>query len=71
MRGENYIVMSDAELANDLYNLTCRAIVSFKFARVQLSYSYELESDGSKRYYFLNELTDNEIEVLLAYMKAY
>lgn len=75
IRGENYIILSDKELEEDLQNLTLRAIASFKFSRIQLSFSHEEllndESEKICRYYFLNEIGNNEIEVLLSFMKAY
>lgn len=58
--------MSDDDIESYLFNLTVRAIASFKFPRVDLD--YESTDEG---YAFKEEITQSEINVLLAYMKMY
>lgn len=75
IRGERYLVMSEAQIREELVNLTKRAISRFKFPKQSTAYSrvtaYE-DDIPYDRYYFVNDnLTDAEIEVIIAWMKAF
>jgi hypothetical protein len=72
IHGERYLTMTDSQITNELNSLARRAINTFKFPRISLSYSYETdETTGEFKYYFNNNLTDKETAIILAWMKAY
>ena len=72
IHGERYLTMTDPQITNELNSLARRAINTFKFPRISLSYSYETdETTGEFKYYFNNNLTDKETAIILAWMKAY
>ena len=58
--------MTDDDIESYLFNLAVRAIASFKFPRVSLDYE-----DTATGYAFKEEVSQKEINVLLAYMKMY
>ena len=69
---------TDQEIQGELSNLAIRAIAKFKFPKIELKYEYDTEYiDDSqeekveKGYFFINDVTDKEINVLLAWMKVY
>jgi hypothetical protein len=64
--------MSDYEVDETLALLMFRAIADFRFPQMALTYQQELNPNlGTKKYYFTNNITQKEINVLLALMKKY
>lgn len=64
--------MSDYEIDEALAMLMFRAIADFMFPQVELTYAEEVDpAFGTKRYYFTNDVTQKEINVLIALMKMY
>ena len=59
--------MRDDEIQAELFNLAQRAIATFKFPKVDLSYSL---NEADYMYYFNNEVTQRELNVILSYMKV-
>ena len=57
---------TDEELRDELNNFAMRAIARFRFPRVSLEYVIGENGDGS----FVNEITMNEIEVIVCWMKV-
>lgn len=75
--GTEYLHKTDKQLDDELYNLAVRAIATFKFPRISLDYdcTYVDENDlivgeednwVEEYWYFKNDVTAREIEVLLA-----
>lgn len=60
------INFTDEELQAELDHFTLRSIGKFKFPKISLEYGKS--EDG---YYFINNLTQKEINVILAWMKVY
>lgn len=52
---------SESEIEEDLFTLLQAAVVRFKFPRVSL----EFDNSG-----FINDLTNNEVQILACYMKC-
>lgn len=74
IRGERYLTMSDRQIADELIVLAKQAINTFLFPRVELTYEYEEDDDNvtfPKRYYFLDDPTDAEYAILIAWMEYY
>lgn len=64
--------MSDFEIDETLAMLMFRAIADFRFPQIALTYDKEVNSNlGTQKYYFTNDITQKEINVLLALMKKY
>lgn len=73
--------LTDQEIQDELDHLALRAIAKFKFPKVKLDYLYDstIEQDGSaakggtksKGYYFIYDVTMQEIRVILSWMKMY
>jgi hypothetical protein len=64
--------MSDYEIDETLALLMFRAIADFRFPQIQLVYQQEINPNlGLKKYYFTNNITQKEINVLIALMKKY
>lgn len=64
--------MSDFEIDETLALLMFRAIADFRFPQIALTYNKEVNSNlGTQKYYFTNDITQKEINVLLALMKKY
>lgn len=64
--------MSDYEIDETLALLMFRAIADFRFPQMELTYQQELNPNlGTKKYYFTNDITQKEINVLIALMKKY
>lgn len=59
--------LSDEEIKAELFNLAVRAISTFMFPLVDLSYAYD---ETSEQYYFVNTVTQRELNVILAHMKV-
>lgn len=59
--------MEDGDLVDYLNNLVFRSVASFNFPKLSLAYG--IDSEGE--YYFLEQITQREVNVLIAYMKAY
>lgn len=59
--------MQDYEIQAELSNLAERAIASFKFPKVPLTYTF---NESEQMYYFDNNITQKELNVLLALMKV-
>lgn len=57
---------SDEELYRELSNLAKRAIARFRFPRISLQY----EQKDSGEIFFVNNITMNEIEVIVCWMKV-
>lgn len=81
IEGDRFRFMTDATIEELCYSLATRAISSFKFPRVSLSYSctyldalgHEVTKSDNwvvQKWYFENDVTDKEITVLIAWMKA-
>ena len=69
-----YVSLSDADLENELSGLARRAIARFKFPKVGLNYEFDpsLDTEGiAKGYYFVEEPSMLELNVILAWMKVY
>lgn len=71
---------TDQELQNELDHLALRAVAKFKFPKVDLSFAYDDEVENAKLpkieqrkkgYYFLNNVTIKEIQVILSWMKVF
>ena len=71
---------TDQELQNELDFLAKRAIARFKFPKVSLAYEYSNEitdmtmpvvERSTKGYYFVNDVSYREYEVIVAWMKVY
>jgi hypothetical protein len=64
--------MSDYEIDETLALLMFRAIADFRFPQIALTYQEEINpNSGLRKYYFTNNVTQKEINVLLAIMKKY
>ena len=70
----------DQELQDELDHLALRAVARFKYPKIPLVYNYDevIEDTNmpvverkSKGYYFINAVTQKEINVVLAWMKVY
>lgn len=63
------------EIQNQLSFLVIRAVADFKFPNIGLEYAFDAEINPDTEepygYYFLNELTQKEHNVILARMKQY
>lgn len=59
--------MQDFEIQAELANLAERAIASFKFPKMPLTYTF---NESEQMYYFDNNITQKELNVLLALMKV-
>lgn len=59
--------LADDEVHAELFNFAVRAISSFKFPKVALTYTYNETED---MYYFDNTVTQRELNVILSYMKV-
>jgi hypothetical protein len=57
---------TDEELMQSLNQLAMRAISIFRFPRISLEYTIDEAGEGS----FVNEITMNELEVVLSWMKV-
>ena len=85
IRGQYYSIISQDQLDEECYYLACRAISTFKFPRISTDYESfyavktndvleEVDEDTEDAILhgaFINDLTDAEIEVLVAWMKVY
>lgn len=77
IRGERYLVMTEAQINEELVNLIKRAIATFKFPNVSLAYDKEAQADIEEepqpdRYYFnSDEVGYREIDILVAWTKAF
>ena len=58
--------MTDEEIDETLAMLMFRAVADFRFPRIQLTYAEDVSG-----YYFENDITQKEINVLLALMKKF
>ncbi len=66
--------LSDQDLQQELDFLAQRAVAQFKFPHINLSYGFdeELEDSGTEKgYYFNSEITFKEINVIVAWMRAF
>ena len=67
--------LSNIEIQYELNNLALRAIADFKFPKISLLYDYDEtinpETEVAYGYYFLEIITQKEINVILARMKQY
>lgn len=59
--------LSDSEIQAELFNFAVRAIATFKFPKVALTYTF---NDTDDKYYFDNNVTQRELNVILAHMKV-
>lgn len=69
-----YVSFTDQEIEDELSGLARRAIARFKFPKVSLEYAFDesADNDGNVRgYYFVQEPTMLELNVVLAWMKVY
>lgn len=63
--------LSDDDIKAELFNLAERAIAAFKFPKVSLTYSEQEDDYGGLSHYFDNNVTQKELNVLIAHMKVY
>ena len=72
--------ITDQELQEELDHLALRAIARFKYPKVKLDYNYDTDivdinmpiiERSEKGYYFVNAVTQKEINVIIAWMKVY
>lgn len=66
--------LANFEVEMQLNNLALRAITDFKFPNISLEYDFDtevVEDDTFFKYYFKNEITQREINVILARMKQH
>lgn len=75
-----YATFSNQDLADEIDNFALRAIAKFKFPKVSLSFEYDdtIANPGdapadqrTKGYYFLEEISYKEANVIVAWMKVY
>ena len=70
-----YADLDEDDLKAELYNLLVRAIASFRFPKIPLTYRVEEIPNFQGMLYkqgtFVNDIRQEEINVLLAYMKKY
>lgn len=59
--------LTDNEIQAELFNFAKRAITMFKFPKVALTYTY---NEVELIYYFDNNVTQKELNVILSYMKV-
>lgn len=59
--------LREDEVQAELFNFAINAIAKFKFPKVDLSYTL---NEADFMYYFDNEVTQREFNVILAYMKV-
>lgn len=74
MRGERYLVMDERQIADELITLAKQAINNFLFPNVSLEYSYEEDEKSlvfPRRYYFINDPTDKEFAIIIAWMNYF
>lgn len=74
IRGERYLIMSDRMIADELITLAKQAINNFLFPNVSLEYDYEEDDENlifPRRYYFINDPTDKEFAIIIAWMHYY
>ena len=86
IRGDYYSLLTQDALDNELYYIAVRAVNTFKFPRILTTFEtyYAKHADESTlieidedapgaipHAYFVNDLTDAELEVILAWMKFY
>lgn len=74
IRGERYLVMSDRQIADELITLAKQAVNNFLFPNIALDYDYEEDTESEvfpRRYYFVNDLTDRELAIIIAWMEYF
>ena len=74
IRGERYLVMSDRQIADELITLAKQAVNNFLFPNIALDYAYEEDPESEvfpRRYYFVNDLTDRELAIIIAWMEYF
>lgn len=87
IRGAYYGIITQDDIDEELYNLACRAIAAFKFPRISTDYRtfyairpnensdvlQEVDEDegGIPHGYFVNDLTEAELNIIIAWMKAF
>lgn len=59
--------LSDYEIQAELFNLANRAIANFKFPKIKLDYQF---NETEQIHEFVNDITQKELNVLLAHMKV-
>ena len=67
--------LTNYQIQSELNRLAIRAISDFKFPQIGLEYLYDdsenIETGEDKGYYFVNDITQREYNVILARMKQY
>lgn len=71
LKSSTYAKLPDSAIQESLDLLLLRAIADFRFPRVPLTYEKIVDEYGLEAYVFTEEVTQNEINVLLALMKLY
>lgn len=71
IRGQRYLTMTDAQITAELNALTKRAISSFKFPKISLSYSREISGTDSRYFFDNDEVGESEIQILVAWIKVF
>lgn len=68
--GSSFLLeLTNEEIEKELHIWLIRALAKFKYPRVSLDITKGQNTD--EQWYFVNEVTQKEFEVLLAYMKVY
>ena len=67
LKSKTLAAMSDAEIEEFLNDLVVKAVAEFRFPRISLNYS-SIDNNGVIEYTFDEDLTQREINVLLAIM---
>lgn len=71
LKSNTYAKMTDEAIQESLDLLLIRAAADFRFPRVPLTYEEVTDEYGFTEYVFTENITQNEINVLLALMKMY
>lgn len=71
LKSNTFSKLTDAEIEESLDLLLLRAVADFRYPNVPLTYNEVEDSFGTKAYVFTEDVTQNEINVLLSLMKLY
>lgn len=71
MKSNTLAKMWDEDIEKYLLDLTLRAIAEFRFPKVSLDYEIIENEHGEEEYAFKNDVTQRELNVLLAIIKKY
>lgn len=72
LKSNTFSSLTDSEIEESLDMLLIRAVADFRFPNVSLAYEQTSDEGSSETYYvFTEDITQNEINVLLSLMKLY